>query len=119
MKFLFGLISTALLTWLLLGTLGLPWWTMALIAGLVGALIGENGFKSFLYGFLAIFMLWGVMAWMANTANEGLLAARLGELFGGLSSNLLILATALIGALVGGMGALSGSLAAQLGKKRR
>ena len=119
MKFLLGLISVALLTWLFLGALGWPWWTVALVAGFVGAVLKESGFKSFLYGFLAIFILWGLMAWTANSANVGILAARLGDLFGGLSSDLLILATAVVGALVGGMGALSGSLAAQMGKKKR
>ena len=66
--------------------------------------------KAFLSGFLGIFILWLVLAWWIDIKNQHVLSNKVAEIFplGG-SSFLLILVTALIGGLVGGLAAMSGS----------
>lgn len=55
-------------------------------------------------------MLWSLSAWWADNANEGLLSAKVGELFMGASPEMLMGATGLIGGLLGGFASLSGRL---------
>ena len=107
MKFVTSLFLTALLSFVL--GLYLPWWSVAIAAFLVAALIFQKPLFAFLSGFLGLFLLWSFFAGIINSANEGILAARVAAIFplGG-SSFLLILVTALIGALVAGLAALSG-----------
>ena len=108
MKFLLGIIMI-----IILGTIGhwmMPWWIIAVIAGLVSAIIGLRGFSSFCYGFIAVALLWGVYALMLTTANEGVLLEKMSRLFQ-LSAWALVPASALVGGILGGMGALTGSWA--------
>ncbi|MCG2616663.1 hypothetical protein LZZ85_20355 [Terrimonas sp. NA20] len=108
MKFLTALLLTALLSFV--GGLYAPWWSLALMSFLVAVLVAQRPGKAFLAGFLALFLLWGCVALWLDVRNKGLLSARIGELLGlGSSSILLILVTALIGGLVAGFAALTGS----------
>jgi ABC-type phosphate/phosphonate transport system permease subunit len=88
------------------------WWTwdFALIAFLVAYFTNANGWSSFLSGFLGIGILWFVLSTLMNGANDGLLAGKVSEILKLPSSMALIIATALIGGLVGGFSALTGSL---------
>ena|SRR5688500_2362425 len=107
MKFVTSLLLTALLSFVL--GLYLPWWSIAIAAFLVAVLIFQKPLFAFLSGFLGLFLLWSLFAGIVNSANEGILATRVAAIFplGG-STFLLILVTALIGALVAGLAALSG-----------
>ena len=89
----------------------LPWWAAALIAFLAALFIGKTSGKAFLSGFGAIFVLWMILALMKSLPNDNVLAGRAIQLFP-LPHQwiLLLLITALIGGLVGGMAALSGVL---------
>jgi cellulose synthase/poly-beta-1,6-N-acetylglucosamine synthase-like glycosyltransferase len=81
----------------------LPWWTIALAAFLVSALIPQTPQRAFLSGFVALFLLWGGMALGIDLANESILSTRVaGILPLGGSPYALIFVTALVGALVGG-----------------
>lgn len=108
MKFLITTLLIALLSFLT--GLYLPWWCFALAACLIGALIPQRPFLSFLAGFLALFLLWGGLAWMIDAANNSILSGKIAQILplGG-SSVLLILVTAFVGALVGGGAALAGT----------
>jgi hypothetical protein len=88
----------------------LPWWGIAPAAFLVSALIPQRPGISFLSGFVAIFLLWGLMAWSIDIANGSILSVKIAQILplGG-SPYLLIAVTALVGALVGGCAALSAS----------
>lgn len=108
-KFILNLIITLVLAFLLLQMT--PWWSMAIIAGLVAAVIHPNGPQSFFSGFLGIGLAWGISAFMINSQNDSILASQLGDLFGGVGPIALILITAIVGSLLGGFGALTGSLA--------
>jgi hypothetical protein len=108
MKFIVSVLLTALLSFT--AGLYLPWWSIALCAFIVSVLILQSPLKSFLAGFSAGFLLWLIFSWVLDSANNHILSHKIAAIFplGGVSF-LLILITALIGGLVSGMAALSGS----------
>jgi hypothetical protein len=108
MKFITAVLLTALLAFA--GGLWLGWWVIAIAAFLIAILVHQKAGKAFASGFVGIFLLWGALAWWIDMKNESILSKKIAEvlpLWG--SSFLLILVTAIIGGLVAGMGALSGS----------
>src|SRR5580700_3166580 len=107
-KFLVNIILIALLSFA--GGLFLPFWIIAPVAFAVSLLIPLRPLLAFLSGFVALFLLWGGLALAANAQNEGILATKIAWLLplGG-SPYLLILVTALVGALAGGGGSLTAS----------
>jgi hypothetical protein len=109
MRFLISIILTGLLSFF--SGLWFPWWGIAIVAFAVAAAIPQSPSKAFVSGFLALFILWGGMAWCINTQNQGILSGKIAMILplSG-SSFLLILLTALVGAVVAGLAALSGSL---------
>ncbi len=102
-------VTTALIA-LLSFVLGLflPWWTIAIAAFAVSALIPQRPIPAFFSGFAALFLLWGLLALVADLRNESILSARVAAVLplGG-SSIAILLVTAFVGALVGGGGALT------------
>lgn len=86
----------------------LPWWIIALVAFSVAFWKASSGGKAFLSGFLAIVLVWTIMASSIHIRTDGILSDRIAALFNLPSSILLIIITAFIGGLVGGMAALSG-----------
>ncbi len=88
----------------------LPWWMIAVIAGLLSFIFDLRVGASFWAGFVAAALLWGGYAGYLNALNDGILADRIGKLLGGLNGFLLVLVTAIIGGIFGGLGALTGSL---------
>jgi hypothetical protein len=89
-----------------------PWWSIVIVAAIVGGIFNEHAGKSFLFGFIGVFLLWGIAAFQIDVGNESILSTRMAEIFG---ANM-IMATALLGGLVGGMGALTGTLGQRLFK---
>lgn len=93
------------------GSYILPWWIVAIAAFLAAALIGKSSGQSFWSGFAAVFVAWTILALIKSIPNDHILADRVVQLFP-LPHNWIwvLLVTALIGGMVGGMGALSGVL---------
>lgn len=118
MRFILALLLTATIGFL--AGLRLEWWSIALVAFLVALLIPQTIARSFLSGFLGIFLLWALLAIWINAKNDSTLSHEIAELFklGG-SSILLIFVTALIGGLVGGFAAMAGSSLRPVPKGRR
>ena len=83
-----------------------PWWSIVIVTAIVGGIINEHAAKSFLFGFIGVFLLWGIAAFQMDIGNESILSTRMAEIFG---ANM-IMVTALLGGLLGGMGALTGTL---------
>jgi hypothetical protein len=108
MKFIVSILLIALLSFAF--GLYMPWWSLALAAFVVAALIHQRSGRAFLSGFLGLFLLWGIMAFIIDQQNQHLLSVKVAQLLplGG-SSMLLILVTALIGGLVAGLAAMAGS----------
>jgi hypothetical protein len=108
MKFSLALILTALLSFI--GGLYFPWWSIAIASFLVALLVQQKAGRAFAAGFLGLLLLWAGLASWINVKNESILSARIGELLGiGNNPLLLILITGIIGALVAGLAAMSGS----------
>ena len=108
MKFFISLILTILLSFA--ACLFFPWWSIAIAAFVVAALIPQKPGKSFATAFAALFLLWGGLSfWMSNN-NDHVLAHKVSQLILKVDSPaMLVIATALIGALVAGFAALAGS----------
>ena len=109
MKFLIATILTALLSFIA-GIYVPLWWFFAVVALLVALLIHQRGAKAFFAGFLGLFVLWFVLSYWADNGNGGVLSGKIASLLplGG-SPWTLIIVTAIIGGLVAGFAALSGS----------
>ncbi len=88
-----------------------PWWTMAIVCFLIGGLAGMNGVSSFFTGFLAVALLWGGFALFLDMSNDSMLSGKMAQLLGeGMTSTALLLISAALGGLVGGMACMTGSL---------
>lgn len=110
MKFLSAFILTALLAFAC-GLYGeIPWWSFAITSLLVAVAIHQKAGKAFLAGFGSVFLLWAILAFMQDSANNHILASKVARILplGG-SYWVLISLTGLIGGLVSGLAALTGS----------
>ena len=109
MKFFNSFLLTALLSFIA-GIYISYWWFFAVVAFLVAVLIHQRGYKAFFAGFLALFILWFVLAFWMDLANEGVLSVKIASILPLSGSKwMLMIVTACIGGLVAGFAALSGS----------
>jgi hypothetical protein len=108
MKFLIAILLTALLAFI--SGLFLPWWGIAITSLLVAVIVHQKAGKAFLSGLLGVFLLWAGLAWWIDMKNNGLLSKKIASILplGG-NALLLILMTGIIGGLVAGLAAMSGS----------
>lgn len=91
-----------------------PFWVIAVVSGVVGLLFHyENSAASFAAGFAAATLLWSTYAGILNAINLSLLSSKMGELFH-LNGTYLTYLTGLVGGLLGGLGAMTGSLCRKL-----
>ena len=107
MKFFISILVTGLLAFAC--GLYLPWWSAALASFLVAALIYQPPLRSFLTGFSAILLLWFALILFINAANDDILASRVSLVMNLGGTYMLVILSCIIGALVGGLGALTGS----------
>lgn len=107
MKIFVSALLTALLSFI--SGIYLPWWSIAIVAFLISILIQQSIWHSFLSGFLGIFILWLAITSWIDVSNNSILSQRIAQLFSLGSSFLLIIVTSLIGAIIGGFAAMSGS----------
>ena len=106
MRFALKVIMIAILAFLLQQVL--PWWIIALASFFIALIIKSSGFTDFMSGFLGIGLLWLSMAWWIDFETNSILTTKIARLLGVGQAYIVILATGLIGSLVGGLGALSG-----------
>jgi hypothetical protein len=85
----------------------LPWWIIALIAFGMALWRARTAGHAFLSGFLGIGLGWLGTSLFIHLRTEAILTAKVAQLFS-LPGGVLLVITALVGALVGGMAALSG-----------
>lgn len=108
MKFIVSVLLVALIAFV--AGIFLPWWSIALAGFIVAIVIPQRPFKSFLSGFLAIFLLWAGLSLWIDQANQGILLQRVAALFKlSNASWLLFLITGLLGGILGGLASLTGS----------
>jgi hypothetical protein len=89
----------------------LPWYTLVIPAFIIGFFKPyKKTYQSFLIGFIAVFLLWGIMIFFINADNQSILANRLSLLFFKHQwVVLLIFVNAAIGGLVAGVAMVSGN----------
>jgi hypothetical protein len=109
MKFIVAILLTALLSFAAGLFPELPWWSFAICAFVVALAIHQKAWKAFLSGFLALALLWGLMAAWFDLNNEQLLSSKIADILFVGSSIALLLVTALLGGLVAGFAAMTGS----------
>ncbi len=108
MKFLVATILTALLAFI--SGIYLPWWGFAISTLLVAVLVHQQAGRAFLAGLLGVFLLWAGLAWWIDMKNNSVLSSKIASVLplGG-NAILLVLVTGLLGGLVGGFAAMTGS----------
>lgn len=88
----------------------LPWWSFALTSLIVAVAVHQRAGRAFLSGFLGVFLLWAILAFLKDSANEHVLSVKVAQLL--LKNNsyiLVILITGIVGGLVSGFAAMTGS----------
>jgi hypothetical protein len=87
-----------------------PWWGFSIGAFIAGVAVPQKAWLSWLSGFAGLFVCWAVLVWYTSNQNNDLMAIKMAEVLplNG-SSGMLIIITALIGAVVGGFACLTGA----------
>lgn len=104
MKFLYQTIATTLACFAV--QYFFPWWTMAIVALALGYLFQNKGVISFLAGFIGVGLLWFIIAYRVDVSSQSLLTEKINRIF---PLNVFILMV-IVGGLVGGFAALTGSM---------
>lgn len=109
MRFLIAFIGMVVLAWL--AGLVMPWWSVAAAAFLISLLLPQKPFTGFICAFLAVFLLWFLLAFSIDLQNDHILAGRMAILvFKKDASLAIIVMSAAIGGFVAGMASLSACL---------
>ncbi len=110
MKIVSAILLTAFLAYVVGIYTAMPWWIFAITSLLVSLAIPQRPGRSFLCGFTALFLLWAILAFRIDVANDHLLSGKVAHILpmGG-SYVVLIIVTGIIGGLVSGLAALTGS----------
>jgi hypothetical protein len=120
MKIFVAIILTAFLAYVTGLYSTLPWWSFAITSLVVGITVHQKAGRAFLSGFLGLFLLWSGMAAMKDAANEHVLSVKVAQVLplGG-SYLVLILVTGVVGGLVSGLAAMTGSFMRKRPRVRR
>ncbi|MES2330437.1 MAG: hypothetical protein V4539_12590 [Bacteroidota bacterium] len=110
MKLITAIVLTGFLAFVLGIYSTLPWWSFVFTSLIVAVAIHQRAAKAFLAGFLGLFLLWAGMALLKDAANDHVLSMKVANVLplGG-SYLVLILVTGIVGGLVSGLAALTGS----------
>ena len=117
MKFIIRIILIAALSYL--SGMFLPWWGIVLVAAFISFLLPGHGFNVFVSGFLGVGLLWMAYAWKTDVETGSILSEKIVQLFPVDEVTYLILATGLIGGMVGAFSGLTGSTFRQIFMKKK
>ncbi len=110
MKFILSVLFTILLGYMFyLYAQDLPWWTVVFAGFLGGALFPVSSMSSWFAGFLGIFLLWFLLAYSIDSGNASLLSLKMSTILPFGSPGMTMFAGAVLGGIVSGFGALTGS----------
>ena len=110
MKFILSIVLVALVTYAI-GIYGnLPWWSFVVTNLIIAIALPIKPKQSFLAGALGVGALWAGLAFGIDMANNHILSSKVAQILplGG-SYIALIIVTAFVGALLGGLASLTGS----------
>lgn len=117
MKFIARIILIAALTYFL--SPFLPWWGIAVTAAFVSFLLPGHGFNVFVSGFLGIGLLWMAFAWKTDIESGSIMSEKILQMFPIDDVGLLIVATGVVGGIVGAFSALTGSTFRKIFMKKK
>jgi hypothetical protein len=110
MKFILSIVLVALVTYAI-GIYGnLPWWSFVVTNLMIAIALPIKPLQSFFAGALGVGALWAGLAFGIDMANNHILSSKVAQILplGG-SYIALIIVTAFLGALLGGLASLTGS----------
>jgi hypothetical protein len=110
MKFIFSILLVGLVTYAI-GIYGtLPWWSFVVTNLIIAIALPIKPLQSFIAGALGVGALWAGLAFGIDMANNHILSSKVAQILplGG-SYIALIIVTAFVGALLGGLASLTGS----------
>lgn len=117
MKFIIRIILIAGLSYAAM--MVLPWWGVAVAAALISFLIPGHGFNVFVSGFLGVGLLWLAYAWKVDVENNSIISEKVVTLFPVSDVLLLVIATGVIGGIVGAFSSLTGNTFRQIFMKKK
>lgn len=92
----------------------IPWWAVTIILFLTGLVFFVNAGKSFLYGILTGLIVWPITAAYQEVGSHVSASEVIGNLLGGMPNLLVYLVTGLIGGIVYGLSATTGTFLRKL-----
>lgn len=93
----------------LVAQLVLPWWSIAIVAFAICCWRSFGGGSAFLHGFVGVALVWLGYALVVHLRTDGIFTGRMSQLlFKADAPVLLMLATVVLGGLVGGLSGLAG-----------
>jgi hypothetical protein len=110
MKFILSILLVGLVTYAI-GIYGiLPWWSFVVTNLIIAIALPIKPLQSFIAGALGVGALWAALAFGIDLANNHILSTKVAQILplGG-SYVALIIVTAFVGALLGGLASLTGS----------
>lgn len=110
MKFILSILLVGLVTYAI-GIYGtLPWWSFVVTNLIISIALPIKPLQSFIAGALGVGALWAGLAFGIDLANNHILSTKVAQILplGG-SYIALIIVTAFVGALLGGLASLTGS----------
>jgi FtsH-binding integral membrane protein len=91
-----------------------PWYSLGLVALVLGFGFRQQAGQAFLTGLLGGFLLWAGYAGYLHFLNEGILGDRMGRLFGGADGWAIVGITGLLGGLLAAVGCWTGQALRQV-----
>ena len=88
----------------------IPWWGFAIGCFIVGIAVPQKAWLSWLSGFMGLFVCWAALSGFISSQNNNLMATKMAQVLplNG-SPGMLIIITAIIGAIIGGFASLTGA----------
>lgn len=117
MKFIIRLLVISLTCFLTAQFM--PWWSIIWCAAIVSFIVPGSNFNAFLSGFLGVGLLWLVTAWKIDVETNSIMSSKIVQLFPIDDASMLIIFTGFLGALVGGLSAITGNSFKQIFIKKK
>lgn len=94
-----------------------PYWIVMILIGIISAVFGLNGGSSFMAGGLGMGLVWIALSFYLSIESGSDLPQKMAELLGVGSGMTLVAITGIIGFLLGGFSAMTGSLFRKVTKR--
>lgn len=103
--------------WTFVMQLFLPWWIVGVVSFILAYILEKSKFIAFSACLLAVFALWIVKAYWADSHFDVPVSNLVSSLLGNISGSSVFFLTGIIGGLIGGLGGLLGTWTRTLSQK--